>query len=290
MPFEKILVPVDGSQSSTQGVVIASAMAQAMESDITLVNVTSSSGPTGMESGSARDFATTPDYGSISIQVEGDEETSEKEVDSQREHGAENIVLSARSLVPMDDDRVRTDVMRYREPPDGILEMVDQGLYDLVVMGNGGDERWESSGVGKVAMKVARDSPVSVMVVKKGAGLSRITALFYQEDDDLLQLAVEISRAFKSRLNVLAIEGSEEGCGDVFIANALKKITDSGINSTSTVVQDEDAEVLAGIESAKTELLLIGKAKVGVLGWITRRNEWLYQLLKDCPCSVLMTP
>jgi len=286
--FGKLLVAVDGSQSSTQSLSIAAAIAKAMESDITLVMVTSGSGPTGMETGKARDFATTPDYGSISIAVEGEEDASEIEITSHVDKGADNIVSSARSQIPLDDERVKTDVMRYREPSDGILEMVDQGFYDLIVMGNGNDEKWESDSVGKVAMKVTRDAPVPVLIIKKKSGLSRITALFYQEDDELLDLAIEFCRAFGSKLKILAIEGSEEGCGDVFISKALKRVTDQGINTTSLVVLDDDEEVIEAIKSANTEILLIGKAKLGILGRITRRNEWLYRLIRTCPGSVLL--
>jgi hypothetical protein len=97
-----------------------------------------------------------------------------------------------------------------------------------------------------------------------------------------------MSKAFGSRLNILAIEGSEEGCGDVFIGRALQKVTDQGLNSTSVVVPDDGAAVLEAIESSKTETLLVGKTKLGVLGRITRRNEWIYQLVRNCPCSVLI--
>jgi hypothetical protein len=259
-----------------------------MDSKITIVNVVSSSGPTGMESGKARDFATTPDYGSISITVGSDRGAGGKEVASHLDQRAEDIVTSARSYIPLGDDRVKTDVMRFREPPEGILELVDQGMYNLIILGNGDDEKWESNDVGKVAMQVVRNSIAPVMVTKKTSGLSRITALFYQEDDELLNTAVEMSKAFGSRLNILAIEGSEEGCGDVFIGRALQKVTDQGLNSTSVVVPDDDAAVLEAIESSKTETLLVGKAKLGVLGRITRRNEWIYQMVRNCPCSVLL--
>jgi nucleotide-binding universal stress UspA family protein len=291
MPFEKLLIPVDGSQSSYQSIGIATTIARAMESNVTLVNVISGSDrPTGMESGSARDFATTPDYGSISIPVGSSRGAAGREVVSHLDQRAESLVADARAQMPLGDDRVKTDIMRYREPPEAILELVDQGIYDLVIMGNGNDERWDSHDVGGVAMKVVRDSPVAVLVVKKASGLSRLTTLFFQEDDELLERAVEMSKTFGSKLNIIAIEGSEEGCGDAFIGRALEKITDKGITSTSTVVKDDDSEVRAAIESAQTETLLVGKAKLGVLGRIARRNEWIHQLVKDVPCSVLSMP
>jgi nucleotide-binding universal stress UspA family protein len=290
MSFRKLLIPVDESRSSLQSLEVAVAIAKATEPQVTVMHAVGATvGATGIEPARARDYAVAPDYGAISVDVGGDKDEEGTEVASHMGQRGEAIVSSAQSIFQDEGIKVRTDIMRQREPPKAVLELAEQGLYDLIIMGNGEDDRWESGTVGQVTMEVARRSPTPVLVVKRKCGLSRLGALVSMEDEALVDLVVHFAGTYDSHLDMLVQEDGEgsEAC----LTSILSRAAEHGLQSEGGTIGGDP--VTAAIDAARAkdlETLIMRRPKAGALGKILHGGEWAYELLATCPCSVLMVP
>ncbi len=290
MAFSKLLVPVDGSRSSLQSLEVAATIARAWSSRVTVVHVVfASEAPSGLESAEARDYATAPDYGAISIKVEGDVGEAGAEAISHLDQRAESIIGGAQSVFAEHGVEVRTDIMRFREPTDAILDLADEGWYDLIIMGNGEDDHWELNTVGGVAAGVSRKFGKSVLIVKKKCGLSVISVLLEPGKEGLLDRAIEFAQTFGAKLGIIALE-DEEGSGDRVLRSAIQQAADHGLEASGALVSHEERlkEILETVKEEGVETLLVPRPKVGGLGKLLHRGEWIYELLCSCPSSILL--
>jgi nucleotide-binding universal stress UspA family protein len=287
MPLKKILAPVDSQMSSDISMGVAAALAKAMGSRVTVVHVIPSTDlPTGMEMGGTREFAVAPDYGTISVTVEDGQ--SEEGIIRALDRRAESIISNAKSLFAENGLEIRTDIMRFREPKEAILELGEEGWYDLIVMAKGGDDDWERPGLGEVAMGVARESKRSTLLVKSSCGLGSISVVVYPGDDGgPTELAFEMAAALGSRLSFIALE--EDNGGDVVLRQLLQRASDQGLEAGGAIVGADFVEgIIENVRDSGTETLLVRRPKVGPLGRLLHKCEWVYDLLDACPSSVML--
>ncbi len=288
MPFKKILAPVDSQMSSDISMGVAAAIAKAMGSRVTAVHVIPSTDlPTGMEMGGTREFAVAPDYGAISVPVEDGQ--SEDGIIQGLDRRAESVISNAKSFFAENGLEIRTDIMRFREPKEAILELGEEGWHDLIVMAKGGDEDWERPGLGEVAMGVARESKRSTLLVKSSCGLGSISVVVYPGDDGgPTELAFEMAAALGSRLSFIALE-EENGDGEVVLRQLLQRASDQGMEAGGAIVGPDFVEgIIENVRDSGAETLLVNRPKVGPLGRLLHRCEWVYHLLEACPSSVML--
>jgi nucleotide-binding universal stress UspA family protein len=290
MPFSKLLVPVDASASSLQSLDLAAAMAKAMESRVTVLHVIPrSDAPTGAETGQPREYAAAPDYGTVSVPVGSEGRPAHGGEATSLDQQAESLISNAQSIFSEAGLEIRTDIMRFREPAEAILDLADEGWHDLIVMGSGGDDHWEMSTVGSVAMEVARRFPKSVMVVKKACGFSVISALMDSERPGSLEIAIELAGLLGSKLHLLALQDGK-GSGDVLLRSSIQVAADRGLTASGGIIDAEGrlAQIQEILKEEESQLLVLRRPRVGGLGKLLHRQEWVYELLYASPASVLL--
>lgn len=293
MVFKKILVPVDGSQSSLQSLHVVALLAKATRARVTVVHVLpppADIAPDAEPAGEL-DYAVTPDYGSIAVKVGEADEPEERAMASVLERRADAIVSDARAGLAEEGVEIRTDVIRYQEPAEAILKLADEGWYGLIVLGNGEDDRWELNTVGQVAQEVARKFPRAVLIMKRKGGLSRLSVVVEREEDgEVLDEVIDIALAFGSEVSILAIEGQEEGAADTLLRSFLQKAADRGLSPKGSIVAEEGRPVVEEAVSGQSQLLVMRRPRVGPVGRALHRKEWVYEVLDAAPCAVMLVP
>jgi len=140
---QKILVPVDGSQRSKDG--LEYGFEQFPDAEITALHV--------------RSVEEIGDLGLFSGLGGGPEESEElKEI-------SQEVLDEAREIAGEHDAEITTDSIRGR-PDRSIVKYADENGFDLVIMGSHGREGARRVLLGSVAENVVRRSPVPVLVVR----------------------------------------------------------------------------------------------------------------------------
>jgi nucleotide-binding universal stress UspA family protein len=142
--FKNILVAVDGSPHADRALAEAIDLARGSGGSLTVVTVTPDPGALATSPG----FAYAVDYGQL-IQ------------DLQREYG--ELLENEKAKVPA-EVQARTLLLSGRPAP-AILDELQNGGYDLVVMGSRGRGGLRSLMLGSVSQAVLHASPVPVLVV-----------------------------------------------------------------------------------------------------------------------------
>lgn len=145
--FQRILVPLDGSERAEQALPLAARLARAWDGSLLLVRVVIPSREVGLHAGEAVPFL-------------GD--TTKEELETARR--SLETVAASEGLAGI---AVATEVITGR-PAEGILSTATARQADLMVMcshGYTGVKRWA---LGSVAQQVARHSAVPVLILREG--------------------------------------------------------------------------------------------------------------------------
>ncbi|MFP4633110.1 MAG: universal stress protein [Halobacteriota archaeon] len=140
MEYEKLLLPTDGSKASFESAEEGFDLAEALDADVTVVSV--------VEDALVEDKI----YGSPPADVERvrqlASDSAEKLADRARERGLE-----------------ADEVVKAGDPAEEIVELAEDGGFDLVVMGTHGRGGLDRLLLGSVTDKVVRTSSVPVVTV-----------------------------------------------------------------------------------------------------------------------------
>ncbi len=141
----KILVPVDGSKYSMEGVKIALDYAKTKKADITLMTVT-------------------PFISGLDLEI------SAKEIESINEtmrRNGEDVLDKAKNILSAEGITAKTILLSAISAADEILNTAEKEKIDLIIIGNRGLGGTATRFLmGSVASKVATNAPCSVYVVK----------------------------------------------------------------------------------------------------------------------------
>lgn len=141
----KILVPVDGSKYSMEGVKIALDYAKTKKADITLMTVT-------------------PFISGLDLEI------SAKEIESINEtmrRNGEDVLDKAKNILSAEGITAKTILSSAISAADEILNTAEEEKVDLIIIGNRGLGGTATRFLmGSVASKVATNAPCSVYVVK----------------------------------------------------------------------------------------------------------------------------
>jgi len=158
--FQKILVPVDGSQFSLQAEEVAADIAKKFNSKVTVLHVV----PHGiMHPPTHRDWISQPVPDSIRKEIEG----------SFLQMG-QQAIAEAKMLFAGEKVQVDTILEEFADPPETILEVAKEKKSNLIVLGNRGASEIEDFALGGVAEKVSRHAECPVLLVKKRTTISKI--------------------------------------------------------------------------------------------------------------------
>ena len=141
----KILVPVDGSKYSTEGVKVALDYAKTKGANITIMTVT-------------------PFVSGLDLEISAKELESLTEKMNQR---AEEVLESAQGILKAEGVSSKTILSSAVSAADDILDTAEKDGTDLIIIGNRGlGSAATRFLMGSVASKVATHAPCSVYIVK----------------------------------------------------------------------------------------------------------------------------
>jgi len=141
----KILVPVDGSKNSMEGVRVALDYAKTKGADITIMTVT-------------------PFVSGLDLEISAKELESLTEKMNQR---AEEVLESAQGILKADGVSSKTILSSAVSAADEILDTAEKDKTDLIIIGNRGlGSAATRFLMGSVASKVATHAPCSVYIVR----------------------------------------------------------------------------------------------------------------------------
>jgi len=150
--FEKIIVPLDGSEHSVRALDNAIQIAKKFDGKITLVHVYSVLGPRRVYS-----------IGMAETGIPAHELVSKLD-EAAREAGA-RILEDGEEMVKAEEVQVET-LLREGHAVKGILKTAREGEFDLIVMGARGLGKIKEIFLGSVSHGVTRHAPCPVLVVK----------------------------------------------------------------------------------------------------------------------------
>jgi nucleotide-binding universal stress UspA family protein len=143
--YKKILVPVDGSVSSTNALERAAKLAETMGAEVTLFHVMHI--PSQVQSYSGKII------GAFSRIKEGLEENANEILEKSKEIlTSQKVAFTVKSV--------------WGEPANEIIEEGQQGGYDLIVIGNRGLGEVMGWFLGSVSQRVVRHSKCSVLLIR----------------------------------------------------------------------------------------------------------------------------
>ncbi|MGQ3684944.1 MAG: universal stress protein [Candidatus Loosdrechtia sp.] len=158
--IRKILVPVDGSESSQRAIVFASEIAAKFGASVTFVHILQSLLPRKQlkEYLSTLEAAKNPDR----AEIESIRNTLAK---SGEKHGIQ-LLENAEILAKGKNVEQVDTVLRDGDPAEEILHMAESGGHDIIIMGRRGHGPIRSLLVGSVSNKVAGLAPCTVVTVR----------------------------------------------------------------------------------------------------------------------------
>lgn len=140
--YKKILVPVDGSETSTRSLEQAAELAAAFGSTITIFHVI------------------VPLPSSVQRYVYVNNLVNEVQ-----EYGREILASARETISGKYELEIDTDMI-YGDPANEICYKAKTGAYDLIVMGSRGLNQITSILLGSVSSRVARHAPCAVLIVR----------------------------------------------------------------------------------------------------------------------------
>ncbi len=274
--YRKILVAVDGSDSGKNAFIQACKIARDDKSWITVIT-------------------TIPLY-QDQFEVLS---TKEKVSKTLRDEG-EKILFEIKTIADKEDAYIK---LRLEEgsPFDTIIDIADEGNFDLIVMGRHGKASIEKALVGSVTARVIGYSQRDVLVVPMGASIGW-TNIFLPTDGSkynkaAIEKAIDLAKSYEGWLKVISVvdvteEFHTEAPGAVeelvkkakkFANDVREKAEEQGINTETFVREGESFKVITELSKqynsnvivmgshGRTGIrrLLMGSVTAGVIGHAT---------------------
>jgi nucleotide-binding universal stress UspA family protein len=210
--FQKLLVAIDGSEISDYALNLAIHVGEVFSSRVDLIYVHTSAIPTSVPAAPLYD----PTTGGQILSPTTEIQTSKDDV--QKTIAKERALVEHRKIL-VTDSGLNCEAISISSTDIGgeILKRGNSGGYDLVVVGSRGLSGLKSLILGSVSKKVAKESKISVLVVKnKVEGLPKILVAYdgSTEARNALSAAAELGRKFNGEVDpigVVSIPLSPEG-------------------------------------------------------------------------------
>ncbi|NPA58624.1 MAG: universal stress protein [Aquificae bacterium] len=263
MQFKKILVGVDFSDSTQQVIRSAVYIAKIFNSEIKLVHVVEST--------------------IFPVAIEEIEPLVAPEEFKEIIQTIEKLVVSAAQKLEEIAERINreeglkaTFLVKTGDIAEEILELSEQGNFDLIVIGAHKQTHIDSLLLGNEAEKIVHKARTSVLVVK-GDGISEIKRIlcgydFLPNSIEALETAKEIAKKVGAEIDIIHAD-TEEGFAHfshiyeavlekkISLLEELKKTLEKeGIKAEFKIIKKEPAEaILEAVEQFKPDLVVVGK-------------------------------
>jgi len=281
--FRSILLPVDGSPQSRTSQEMAIFLCKLFNSQVTLIHVISHelmtfSGQIYTDKETLTPISTVTGQFPRTISLPKTrsnilpEEIIQEITEQYREKG--EIVLSdAASLFEKEGIPTPEKFVEGNSVGEAILREANGGQYDLIILGNSGNEENESDlHLGSVAKDVSVSAKTSVLIVRKNSFVTKILAPVdgSAKDEKALEYASAIANKAKAKITLLHVQEKHllrlhpeiEKIGIQILKNATNRIQDLGVEQK--LLPGDPATTIA--QTAKTgdfDLIVLGTRKQG---------------------------
>jgi len=250
--YRRILVAVDGSESSKNAFRQACRIAQTDKSWLTVIT-------------------TIPSYEDLFQMPSIQEKVSE----ALRAEG-EKIVAEIKKIAADEDTFIKT-VLEEGTPFDTIIDTAEEGNYDLIVMGRLGRKRIEKALVGSVTARVIGNSQRDVLVfpinTKIGWNNIMLATDGSKYSTTATEKAVDIAKSYRGELKALsvvdvteefqteapeAVEKMVERARE-YVDDVKKKAEDSGVKAEALVREGDTYKVIIDLaKKLACEVIVMG--------------------------------
>jgi nucleotide-binding universal stress UspA family protein len=266
--FSRILLPVDGSFQSKVAIDMTLLISKIFDSKVTVMHVV----PNEVLSLANRIYVPRENFAPISTATGQFPRTIivpptkeylipdevVNEVIAGYEENGENLLSEAVSLFAKEGIVAVQKLEKQNSATDAILEEVERGNYDCVIMGNSGNEEDESDlHLGSVAAKVSNSNLTDILVTRKKADLQSIILAVDGTEKDVkaIEQTNILAKAAKSRVILINVQ-------EKLLSKFGQTAKDIGLEILKrTVVMLPDIEVVQKLMSGDPANSIVEEAK-----------------------------
>lgn len=227
--FEKILLPLDGSNSCLRAREIAVEIAKKYDSKITAIHVMS------------HDFMHPELKANFNLPP-----LILAELDKAYRLNGKKMLKNARDFFDENNILINTVLTRAQDTADRILREAKDLECDTIIMGNISEKEGLRYSLGSIAEKVALHAKCSVLIAKKQTSMEKFLVAFDSSEQarKALKVAVDLCKHFKdSKMTILNVENGELHHLEPELAQKIgEKILDEASTTVEGVVCDRRLE------------------------------------------------
>lgn len=188
--FQRVLVPVDGSLSCLRAKELAALIAKKFRSKVTVIHVVS------------HEFM----HPELKAQYRLPPSILH-EIENWYLQAGRKILRNAEELFREEGIEVDARLVTYEDPAETVLQLVKDGGYSLVVIGNRAETQAERFSLGSVTEKVSRHAECPVLIVKQKTKIAKmLVAIDGSENaDKALEYAVRLAQTHGSKITLLHV-------------------------------------------------------------------------------------
>lgn len=278
--FQKILVAVDGSETSLHAEELTAVLAKEVQSKITVAHAVPEQ---------LLDLSAKTHYADIPPAVI-------KEISEWFVKKGEEILDNAQALFGEEGLTVDARIL-HGDPAENIISLASVEKYDLILLGNRGETEAEAFSLGSNAEKISRHAECSVLIVKEKSKISKILVAIDGSENarKALQRAVQLGQKLNAEITAMHVIESglfgltpelAQNVGEKLLSEAVEEA--KAINLAKRLDFGSPSEKL--IETSKKEgydLIVVGSRG------LSRVKRFFLGSVSDdvshhAPCSVLI--
>jgi nucleotide-binding universal stress UspA family protein len=251
--FQKILVPIDGSDQSLQAAETAAKLAKKTGSSVTVLHVLPYDRP----------FGGVDSKYSIPHSVL-------HELQRQIEQEGQRILDNAQTVFRKTGVPVDTRTVRSKHPADTILVLSKED-YGLIVIGAHGENQKDPYALGSVTRNVMRHTTSPILITKETSTLSNLLVCLDGSDYSFsaLDYAADLAGKMGSKITLLNVqelrlhELAPKVCSDLgeeIISKALNRIKEKNLKVDKKLECGVPSDAIVDVaEKGKYDLIVMGK-------------------------------
>ena len=261
MKFDKVMVPIDGSQLSEVAVDLAVFSAGTFATHLTFVYVV--------------DVAEVNSFGSV-----------DTDMNFLRLKTEGKLALEVAAKMAKEKGIEFDSVLVEGVPSQVLIDMTKE--QDMVIMAIAGRTGLSGGHIGSTARKIVENSFCPILTIKSGSNrLKDILLPVSNEHMAAIDVAIETAKRVEGNITVLSVRGKRNSDPEAIAKKVADRCTEAGVNAVTQIAEGDPAEAIIG-QSGKYDLVIMGVEKAGGLqkilhGGLTERVV----TLASCPVTVV---
>ncbi len=271
---QKILVPLDGSESAEQALTMALDISRQSNSELIVLRATPIVPPTSVGS---PDMMTDYNY------LESQELT--ETFHTQTKTYLESIAANYGDRAPA----LRT-IAELGDPATVIVDMAGEENVNLIIMSTHGHSGMEHLMLGSVTERVLHGAPCPVLVVRDARPLSSILVTLDGSElsESALAPALNTARLLNGQITLLHVEEKHHQSGQAYLDSVATRFNDSDVPVTTALAHGSPVtQILDYVRAHAIDMVVMSThGRSGIRRWL--HGSVSEKVLRDAPCAVLI--